>query len=515
MMKYTAIIILSICLAFICCAKKSDKDITESQVMKYHDTKPFYHYSPVKNWMNDPNGMVYYDGDYHLFYQYYPNGVNWGPMHWAHVTSTDLFHWKEKGIALYPDDLGMIFSGSAVVDSKNTSGFKNGNESPLVAIYTNADSRQKQSIAYSSDKGQTWTKYASNPVLLAPQGINDFRDPKVIWFASQNKWIMSLATGNKVSFYSSTDLKNWTFESDFGINQGYHGGVWECPDLFELTDEKGVHKWVLVVSVGGNETGEPNGGSSTQYFIGQFDGKSFTAENKEVLWADYGVDNYAGVTWSDIPAKDGRRIFMGWMSNWVYAGSTPTVGWRGETTVPREVKLVENSGKYTLYFTPANELNALKDAKLTSTVSTPQKSIGVINNDIVASGSYMVEMELDVSLTNDYEISMGNELEKLTIAYNKTNSEFVIDRSNSGIVDFNPMFKRNIACKYSPQTTRISLQLLVDKSSVELFINKGEKVMTALFYPKYVYRYFKVQSNSTNEFIKNYSITALNKSIAQ
>ncbi|HCY42441.1 MAG TPA: glycosyl hydrolase family 32 [Prolixibacteraceae bacterium] len=514
-MKTKLVIILLMSLIVFGCSKNESDETDERQVMKHHELRPFYHFTPPKNWMNDPNGMVYYDGTYHLFYQYYPNGVNWGPMHWAHATSTDLFHWKDKGTKLYPDELGYIFSGSAVVDKNNTAGFKSNADAPLVAIFThhqNFGGLQQQSLAFSTDKGTTWVKYSGNPVLKNP-GITDFRDPKVIWYEPMNKWIMVLAAGNKIKIYSSQNLKDWNFESDFGENLGYHGGVWECPDLFELTDSKGVRKWALLVSIGGGESSEPNGGSSTQYFIGSFNGKTFTEENQEVLWADYGVDNYAGVSWSDIPEKDGRRIFMGWMSNWVYAGSTPSIGWRGAMTVAREVKLAETNGKYTLHFPLLNEINALKDAQQTSTGSTPMNGLDLNNNEIVGTGSYLVEMEIDATLTDDFEISMGNELEKMIISYSKVNAEFVVDRSNSGVTDFSPMFKRPIKCKFIPQSSKIFLQLLVDKSSLEIFINKGEKVMTTLFFPKYEYRFLEVNSKSGKDFLRTYTISALNKSI--
>lgn len=515
--KFFAGIILLICSVLSGCSKNEPDPSPDNQVMKYHDFRPFYHFSPALNWINDPNGMVYYDGNYHLFYQYYPNGVNWGPMHWGHAVSTDLFHWKDIDIALYPDALGYIFSGSAVVDWNNTSGFKSNANDPLVAVFThhqNFNGLQQQSLAYSTDKGTTWTKYSGNPVLKNP-GIADFRDPKVIWYDAQKKWVMVLAAKDRIKIYSSADFKDWSFESDFGIDQGYHGGVWECPDLFPLTDSQGVQKWVLLVSVGGGDSSDPNGGSSTQYFVGDFNGKNFTAENDQILWADYGVDNYAGVTWSDVPKPDGRRIFLGWMSNWMYAGATPTDRWRGEMTVPREVKLIKPNGKYALAFTPVNELNAQKDLTLTSTIKAPQNGIELTQNAIIEGGSFLVDMELDCSISGDFEISMGNDLEKLIISYNQKDAEFVIDRSKSGKVDFHPFFKRAIRCKFAPQTSKLPIQLLIDQSSVELFINNGEKAMTALYFSQYKYNFFKVQGNSGKEFLKTFSLTAIKKSMTR
>ncbi len=509
--------ILVICSVLPGCNKSELDPLTDNQVMKYHDLRPFYHFSPSLNWINDPNGMVYYDGNYHLFYQYYPSGVNWGPMHWGHAVSTDLFHWKDMDIALYPDALGYIFSGSAVVDWNNSSGFKTNVNEPLVAVFThhqNFNGLQQQSLAYSTDKGVTWTKYPGNPVLKNP-GIADFRDPKVIWYEPQKKWIMVLAAKDRIKIYSSSDFKDWSFESDFGADQGYHGGVWECPDLFPLVDSHGVQKWVLLVSIGGGDSSEPNGGSSTQYFIGNFNGNTFSAENDQVLWADYGTDNYAGVTWSDIPKEDGRRIFLGWMSNWMYAGATPTDRWRGEMTVPREVKLIQPNGKYALAFTPVAELNAQKDPTQTSTVKTPQNGIELTRNTIIESGSFVVDMELDCSTTGDFVISMGNDIEQFTINYSQKDTEFVIDRSKSGKVDFHPLFKRAIRCKFVPETAKLSIQILVDQSSVELFINKGEKVMTALFFPQYKYNFLKVSGDSGKNFLNTFTIVAVKKSITR
>lgn len=510
--------ILMCCLLFITffsCSKDGENTDTVNEVMKAHSYRPFYHYSPAKNWMNDPNGMVYYDGKYHLFYQYYPNGTTWGPMHWAHAVSSDLFTWEDKGIALYPDDLGYIFSGSAVVDKNNTAGFKSNDNDPLVAIFThhhNITGKQVQSLAYSTDKGQTWTKYNQNPVIANP-GINDFRDPKVIWDSKTQKWIMVLAAYDKVKIYSSSNLKEWTFESDFGQNQGDHRGVWECPDLFPMKDQNGIEKWAMIVSIGGGESSGPNGGSSTQYFIGDFNGKEFVSNQTEVLWADFGTDNYAGVTWSDIPSTDGRRIFLGWMSNWVYANSTPTVGWRSEMTVPREIKLVEANGKHSLYFPPVKEINNLKETPLPSSSTVAQKDFSLEKNATIASGSYIVDLEVDLSIVDQFEFSIGNSLEGLKLSYQQSSGEFILDRSKSGIVDFSNLFTRAMHCPYIPKNNVIPIKILVDKSSIEVFINNGEKTITSLFFPKFQYSYLKINSNTQSNYLKNIIISPLKKSI--
>ena len=286
-----------ICFLLLCCTTALQAQQPDTSDTRY---RPLLHFTPKANWMNDPNGMVYYKGTYHLFYQYYPDGNVWGPMHWGHATSTNLVKWKHQPVALYPDSLGMIFSGSAVVDKNNTSGFGTVAKPPLVAIFTQhneaarlkgAKDFQNQSIAYSLDEGKTWIKYANNPVLRSP-GLFDFRDPKVSWNTAANKWIMTLAVFDRVHFYSSPDLKNWTKESEFGENAEAHGGVWECPDLFPMKHE-GKEIWVLLVSM---NPGGPNSGSATQYFIGDFDGKTFHPYSTETKWIDYGPDNYAGVT---------------------------------------------------------------------------------------------------------------------------------------------------------------------------------------------------------------------------
>src|ERR1700744_383030 len=324
--------------------------------------RPQIHFSPPAHWMNDPNGLVYYNGVYNLFYQYYPKATVWGPMHWGHATSRDLIHWKNQPIALYPDSLGLIFSGSAVVDVNNTSGFGKNGKPPLVAIFSHHSQKgakasrmnfQNQSLAYSNDDGKTWTKYAHNPVLKNP-GIPDFRDPNVMWYAPGKKWVMSLATKDRLTFYSSKNLKDWTKESEFGEHLGAHGGVWECPDLFPLTAADGKKLWVLIVNI---NPGGPAGGSATQYFTGNFDGKTFTPNRTDTRWLDEGTDEYAGVTWHN---TGNRRIFLGWMSNWAYAEAVPTKLWRSAMTVPRELKLVKVDTGYFVAAEPVKELGSLK-----------------------------------------------------------------------------------------------------------------------------------------------------------
>jgi sucrose-6-phosphate hydrolase SacC (GH32 family) len=503
------------------CKKKSNddgsllniiKDSTASLVaMKEADYRPLYHFTPPLKWMNDPNGLVYYKGKYHLFYQYNPNGNVWGPMHWGHTTSTDLFNWQDQNVALAPDNTGAIFSGSAVVDANNTSGFKSGSEDPLVAVYTLAGSQQHQAIAYSNDGGANWTKHAANPVLPNP-GIPDFRDPKVFWHASKAKWIMTLAAGNKASFYSSADLKSWAFESSFGENVGAHGGVWECPDLFELPVEgTNTSKWVLLVSI---NPGGPNGGSATQYFVGNFDGKTFTSETSETLWLDYGTDNYAGVTYNNIPSADGRRVLIGWMSNWNYAQQVPTTSWRSTMTVPRVLTLAKPGTGYVLRSKPVDELANYKTGTPDTTITTAVSSLQALDNKIIKSGSYEITFSADMSATGSLVLTLGNVSEKLVISVDKANSQLIVDRGASGNVDFNGGFKQKIICPFVPKTGQLTdFQILVDKTSLELFVDKGERAVTALFFPNYQYTFLKLQGDGSSPVISNFKLKGINKSM--
>lgn len=494
----------------------SDESVIEKPVstlvsMSESDYRPNYHFTPPAHWMNDPNGLVYYAGEYHLFYQYNPNGNTWGPMNWGHTISTDLFNWKDLPIALYPDGNGAAFSGSAVVDSNNTTGFKSGEESPLVAIYTSAGAKQAQSLAYSTDNGRNWSKYEQNPVLPNP-GINDFRDPKVSWNESFKKWVMVLAKGNVIGFYSSSDLKNWTFESDFGLNFGAHGGVWECPDLFELTVEgTTTKKWVLLVSI---NPGGPNGGSATQYFIGDFDGKTFAVDQNLTSWIDYGTDNYAGVTYNNIPTSDGRRLLIGWMSNWNYAQQVPTTTWRSTMTVPRVITLVQNNQGYNLRFNPIDELSKYNSHKDT-TILQAKNHINITNNDILKSGSYEVAFEVDFAQTDSLKLTIGNSAESLLIVFDKQNGRVTIDRSKSGLVGFNSGFKQTIVCPCFTTNTdqKVDIRLLIDKTSLELFWNKGDYSITSLFFPKYKYDFLKIEGGVTYNSIKNLTLIEISKSI--
>jgi fructan beta-fructosidase len=444
--------------------------------------RPQVHFSPPAHWMNDPNGMVFYKGTYHLFYQYYPDSTVWGPMHWGHATSTDLVHWQHQPIALYPDSLGYIFSGSAVVDSANTSGFGAGGKVPLVAIFTYQDPKgekagrndyQYQSLAYSLDDGKTWTKYSGNPVLKNP-GIKDFRDPKVMWYAPLKKWIMTLATLDRIAFYSSPNLKDWTKESEFGKGVGAHGGVWECPDLVPF-DYNGETVWVLIVNL---NPGGPNGGSATQYFTGQFDGHTFTPFQTDTRWLDYGPDEYAGVTWSNTGK---RTIFLGWMSNWQYADLVPTVNWRSAMTVPRDLGLEKVGDKYLVVSKPVPELSRIIDQP------TVFENIDARNLDLTSkTGKLNGPAQLHISSDTIQSVTImlsNNQNERVVIGYDKPGNQYFIDRTRSGKVDFEKGFAAKHTAPRLSDKDNLDLTLIIDNASVELFADGGLSVMTSIFFP--------------------------------
>ena len=439
--------------------------------------RPAYHFTPEYGWMNDPNGMVFFEGEYHLFYQYNPYGAMWGNMHWGHAVSTDLTSWTYLPVAIGPDSLGAIFSGSAVIDKNNTAGF---GENAMVAIYTSAGKVQTQSIAYSTDKGRTFTKYDKNPVIANPD-IPDFRDPKVFWHKESNQWVMALATKQTITFYGSPNLKEWSRLSEFGEGIGDHGGVWECPDLFPLS-YNGKTKWVLLVSI---NPGGPNGGSATQYFVGDFDGKTFKPDALPYpLWIDYGRDNYAGVTWSNIPEADGRRIFIGWMSNWDYANQVPTKYFRSANTVPRELKLASNGNHLILISYPVKEINALKNKEKNLIDDVTVKAEYRIEKLLsVNEGTYEIEFTLQPENTDIFGFSLENtKNEKIEVKFDKAAKQIILDRRTSGL----SAFKDNFASEMKAPLTagkEYRIRLLVDKASVELFVNEGETVMTSIFFP--------------------------------
>ncbi|HQU59994.1 MAG TPA: glycoside hydrolase family 32 protein [Saprospiraceae bacterium] len=481
--------------------------------------RPQFHFSPEKMWMNDPNGMVYYDGEYHLFYQYYPESTVWGPMHWGHAVSKDMVHWEHLPIALYPDSLGYIFSGSAVVDWNNTSGLGENGQPPLIAIFTHHDAEaekagrndfQYQSIAFSNDRGRTWTKYAGNPVIPNTEKIRDFRDPKVIWDEGSQQWVMAFAAQNHVKLWGSPDLKNWTHLSDFGREWGSHGGVWECPDLFPITlSNSGETKWVLLLSI---NPGGPNGGSATQYFVGDFDGNTFTLDpsfasdvsGEKAVWLDWGPDDYAGVTWSDIPKSDGRRLFMGWMSNWDYATVVPTDTWRSAMTLPRQLTLQNTAAGLRLFSEPVKELETLRG----ESYNLENQSI---DGDYDWSGQpgispsqmeVLLEVELPQGAQTDFGIALSNSKgEEYRIGFDAAKNEFYSDRTKAGESGFSEKFaaKRHTAPRSSDSQT-LRLHLFFDVASCELFADGGASVMTEIFFP--AEDFSKVKLYSTGGAVK-------------
>ncbi|WP_438963504.1 glycoside hydrolase family 32 protein [Winogradskyella sp.] len=498
------------------------ENFTEDE-LKY---RPLFHFTPKNNWMNDPNGMFYLNGKYHLYFQHYPDDNVWGPMHWGHAISEDLINFEEQPIALYPDEIGLIFSGSAVVDYNNTSGFSKDGKVPVVAIYTyhnmEGEKRgdidfQTQGIAYSLDEGMTWTKYSENPVIKNP-GIKDFRDPKVFWDNHNSKWIMSLAAGNKIMIYSSANLKEWKFESEFGEDNGDHGGVWECPDLFPVkVKDSEEYKWALLVSI--NPSG-PNGGSATQYFIGDFDGHEFTIDDKfskqldenKSVWLDYGRDNYAGVTWSNISDTDGRKLFIGWMSNWDYARDVPTYKWRSTMTVPRELNLIKKNNEYILKSIPVKELNDFKSKTIEKDSIEPEELSKVIETAEIDFNKLNLEFNFKNLKENKYQIIFNNgNGDSLIIGLNNSSKTIYLDRTKSGKVDFSEKFAPNISkVKLSDMINDAKFQILLDKTSVELFVNDGEIVMTELFFPNNPLDQISIISEDSNFIIKNIVISELN-----
>lgn len=374
--------------------------------------RPQFHFTPDRNWMNDPNGLLYYKGKYHLFFQHNPHENVWGNMSWGHATSTDLYNWQQQPVAIECTPTSGIFSGSAVVDINNTSGFGSKENPPIVAIYTehqNDESNQAQCLAFSTDEGATFTKYEGNPVLDI--NAKNFRDPKVQWI--DNQWIMTVALANdhKISFYSSPDLKSWQHVSDFGP-AAQVGGVWECPDLIQLSD-----KWVLLVSLnpGGYQVG-----SGTQYFIGQWTGKEFIADDVQTRWLDYGRDNYAGVTFSNTPDK--KKIFLGWMNNWHYAGKVPTDPWRSAMTVPRELSLRADR----IVQTPINHPDGFPEVSFT----TADGAIRICedNNRYVEIG--VRNQKLFVDTSNAWCDLDAPTLQEIPIAAGEIDIRVIVDRGS-------------------------------------------------------------------------------------
>jgi fructan beta-fructosidase len=449
-----------------------------------HPYRPRFHFTPPRNFMNDPNGLVYLEGEYHLFYQHNPFGDTWGHMSWGHAVSTDLVHWRHLPVALREEGGIMVFSGSAVVDRHNGSGLcgPGSREACLVAIYTgHGHGKQTQNLAFSRDRGRTWTKYAGNPVLDI--GSSDFRDPRVFWHEASGKWVMavSLAEERTIRFYGSPDLVHWIHLSDFGP-AGYTKGQWECPDLFELAvdGDPSRRRWVLDVDV---NPGAPLGGSADQYFVGTFDGTTFHDDNPPatVLWVDHGKDFYASLSWSGLPASDGRRIWIGWMSNWQYANQVPTSPWRGMMTVPRGLSLTAAPEGLRLRQEPVAELRSLRGRHWT----VPSREFeGSFSPAGLAGDALDIEAEFSPGTAAAFGLKVRKGADEETVVgYEVGKAELFVDRRRSGNVRFHPAFPGRHAGPLALRGGRIRLRVLVDRSSVEVFGNDGRTVVTDRIFP--------------------------------
>ena len=455
--------------------------------------RPVYHHTPAYGWMNDPNGMFYKDGVYHLYFQYNPYGSMWGNMHWGHSTSTDLTHWNYEGVALAPDAWGAIFSGSCVVDKENTAGF---GKDAVIAFYTSAKPSpwgdvQSQSMAYSLDNGKTFTKYEHNPILTSTE--RDFRDPKVFWYAPGKHWVMMLAVGQHMEIYSSVNLKEWKKESEFGAMQG----------ALEGTSQK---KWVLICNL---NPGGPFGGSAAQYFVGSFDGKEFVNESPtQTKWLDWGKDNYATVTWSNAP--EGRCIALGWMSNWQYANNIPTLQYRSANTIARDLTLYRSGEELYLKSTPSAEIKKARTDK----VSVP--SFRVSGQYEVKSllpsneGAYEIEMTLNNAGASKITFSLLNDNgEKVTMYYDVLRKQFAMDRSESGEVSFSKDFPALTVAPVEDTKGDIRLRLFVDRSSVEAFGEDGKFAMTNLVFPSAPYNRMVFDSGTGKFTVKSLTVYKL------
>ncbi len=435
------------------------KDFVCWREMKYDNSfdtsnrerfRPLYHHTPLYGWMNDPNGMFYKDGVWHLYYQYNPYGSQWENMTWGHSTSRDLIHWDAQPLAIEADWLGAIFSGSCVT---------NGND--VVAFYTSAGQHQAQSMAVSKDGGRTFEKFSGNPVLTSD--VPDFRDPKAFWNEEAKVWNLILAAGQEMRIYSSKNLKEWKFESAFGQEYGNHGGVWECPDLFKIDN-----KWVLLCNI---NPGGPFGGSATQYFVGSFDGHKFTCESmpKVTKWMDYGKDHYATVSFYNAP--ENRRVVLAWMSNWQYANDVPTKQFRSANSIPRDLGLFTHGEETYVSVVPSKEMLDVRGQK----VKKPTEACEIVVD---------VKGTADITLSN----SKG---EQVTMRYDAQKQNFIMDRTKSGDVGFSEAFP----CVTTAPTygTIRQLRIFIDRCSIEAFDSEGKMVMTNLVFPSEPYDMLKVK----------------------
>ena len=483
----------------------ADSFDTTNRELKY---RPFYHQSPEYGWMNDPNGMFYENGRWHLFYQWNPYGSKWQNMTWGHATSTDLINWEHHGAAIVPDGLGSIFSGSCVIDRNNTAGF---GRDAVIALYTSAGASQIQSLAYSNDNGMTFTPYKGNPILTLE---SEARDPNMFWNDRTKEWnlILAHALDFEMLIFTSPDLKKWTLQSAFGKGLGSQDGVWECPDLFELpvdgTDRK---KWVIIANI---NPGGPFGGSATQYFIGDFDGKTFTPDKDAsgkvpTKWMDFGKDHYATVSWSDAPAN--RRAVIGWMSNWQYAADVPTQQFRSANTLPRDVELFTgDDGQVYLASVPSPEMANLRNAVV---ASASKKGLGKkpasFNLPAAKNGACEIVADIDAKSASEVTLTLGNKIgNKVDVVYNVKEHTISVDRRESGIVNFSENFPCVTVAPTFENNGKLNLRIFLDSSSVELFANNGKSVQTNLVFPEEPYTTLSLRAagNARLDNLKIYSI---------
>lgn len=471
--------------------------------------RPAYHHTPLYGWMNDPNGMFYKDGIWHLYYQYNPYGSKWQNLSWGHSTSTDLVHWNHHPVAIQPDGLGMVFSGSCAIDRSSTAGY---GKDAVVGLYTSADASQTQSLVWSDDNGETFRTYAANPVLTLE---SEARDPNMFWDDDARQWVLVLAHAleHEMLIFTSPDMKKWTLQSSFGKGIGAQEGVWECPDLFRLPVEgSGEEKWVMLCNL---NPGGPFGGSATQYFIGEFDGKTFKADvdadgNIPTKWMDFGKDHYATVSWSDAPG--GRRTVIGWMSNWQYAAEVPTMQFRSANTLPREVRLFKVAdGQIYLSSEPSPELTALRGSL---SLKVRKASVGRKSRTYVLpsanDGVCEIVFDVDARKSGAVEIELSNsDGGKVVMMYDAVAHTLSFDRTKSGVVDFSQDFPAVTVAPTFETDNRISLRIFIDRSSIEVFGNNGNFVMTNLVFPTIPYTRLSVSARGGNAKIENLQIYSI------
>ncbi|MDE5826550.1 MAG: GH32 C-terminal domain-containing protein [Duncaniella sp.] len=474
--------------------------------------RPAFHHTPLYGWMNDPNGMFYKDGVWHLYYQYNPYGSKWQNMTWAHSTSTDLVNWEHQPLAIEPNGLGSVFSGSCIVDKANTAGF---GKDEIIALYTSAGINQMQSLAHSSDNGQTFDIYPGNPVITLE---SEARDPNMFWNEETKEWnlLLAHALDHEMLIFTSPDLKTWTLQSSFGKGLGAQDGVWECPDLFQLpvngTSEK---KWVLICNL---NPGGVFGGSATQYFVGDFDGKTFTVDTPAsgtvpTKWMDFGKDHYATVSWSDAP--DDRRVVIGWMSNWQYAAEVPTKQFRSANTLPRDISLFRgDDGEYYISTLPSPEVNALRDKKVTAVKS---KSIGKnpLKYPLPTANDGICEIDLTVTATKNTPVSItlsNAKGEHCDMVFNPADCTFSFDRTESGLTDFSQDFPAKVSAPTLRNSNSQSIRIFVDRSSIEVFDTDGNFVMTNLVFPTEAYSTVSLAADGGKATLNSMEIYSLNPS---